>query len=1066
MPFIEDKDFTSLEDEDGVKVELESNELQIINRDAYRMFASKLISFNNKYAKKLKDQNPLDDPQDTYVRNIHDQYQKNKLVNTKYPLNIDVFYRLNHRWRSIAKRYYASKEDPTGLKNIRNGRREDEFPSAHIELLKQTTKELYRELSELVTGLNLGTPYINKYKQERMDYTEIAKELLELSLLATHAYTDVFYILDREYSSNSYEKRESLARSMHTTYYDDAYRLPRRSNAIDPASDDLINNPMSLKNFFGGYTEENFVERAYSDERNKWKPKEETEAEKEKRRQEIEKIVNERKEAERIAEEKRMEEEQKLKEEQERIAKVQEAKERLDSLRTDNEKVKQAFPIVPNDEHPSKVNEAFYAYFAKFADRMGIDQNTLNAQSIIQAASISYLTEQSRRFVEPNTDTNSEPLLKSLVPIYEQIQRITYEAYVEKCLKENIPIDLNVPSDEALDLMSVAMYTMYPTAFDSEKKDISTLAIISYVLNGHFSGNAMSNNIASRDIVMELAKASYQEKDVSFFTADAEARFESFTTQKKSSKNIIAETAAQVNLYNKYKTDRANSADAADTHTAHQEANLKKEAMDAAYALERRIETRYKSRLARFFRYFSYSNQKEELERVKKILEIPNNERVADHIKDSRIRDLFVDASGRNLKEGIKQRSNRVGNHSDKYIMQLLEKHLGKDNIPKITKEDFNKEDYQRAVRYSNLTPAAIEAAKRMEKEREKEQIEREYQEELRRKNEKHGEEELQSTQANEEADVVEAVSEEDLEAAKLEEELRARQEEEMRAQAKVRELRKQEEKEKLFNAEIARISRSISNLEAENAKLELKRKNTISGCKQKEQEMLNKIESLDEEKRQIKYNNDFLAEKLNALIEQVGQQALGTMDSKDMEKFMNTAAKEAQKNTGKTASNRKITNAEQVSANIQDDQVVQGYMGAIESFRLELGKGEDRITAIANEKIELNKQIAAQGRIAEENAGPGFTERENLNQIKRLREKIDDMQKNKEAYLSDDKALGFNEAEFDAKLKAELEIAKGLSDESDIRMPLKIEIGVNENIAPVSSKVEEIDNPQKEIIK
>ena len=94
------------------------------------------------------------------------------------------------------------------------------------------------------------------------------------------------------------------------------------------------------------------------------------------------------------------------------------------------------------------------------------------------------------------------------------------------------------------------------------------------------------------------------------------------------------------------------------------------------------------------------------------------------------------------------------------------------------------------------------------------------------------------------------------------------------------------------------------------------------------------------------------------------------------------------------------------------------------------------------------------------------FTERENLNQIKRLREKIADMQKNKEAYLQDDKALGFNEAEFDAKLKAELEIAKGLSDESNIRMPLKIEIGVNENIAPVSSKVEEIENPQKELQK
>ena len=275
-----------------------------------------------------------------------------------------------------------------------------------------------------------------------------------------------------------------------------------------------------------------------------------------------------------------------------------------------------------------------------------------------------------------------------------------------------------------------------------------------------------------------------------------------------------------------------------------------------------------------------------------------------------------------------------------------------------------------------------------------------------------------------------------------------------------------QEEKEKLFNAEIERLNKRITDFETENKKLEEGRKNAVKACKIAEKELLNKLDELDEEKSNVQQNNKFLAEKLNALINQVGEQALGAMNSKDMEKFMNSATKEAQKNAGQAARDRKITNAEKVSSNIQDDQTVMGYMGAIESFRLELGKGEDRITEIANEKLELNKKIAAQGRLAEEKAGPGNVERENLKQIKQLREKIAEMQKNKESYLQDNKALGFNEAEFDSKLKEEFEIAKGLSDESDIRVPFKIEMGENENIVPKAQKVEQIESLQKEIQK
>ena len=88
------EDFTPLEDKDGLHVHLESNTLKILNRDAYRMFVGKLIMFNDKYAKIAKD-----------IPGNEEAYKQNRLINTKFPIDIDCFYRINHRWRSIAKQY-------------------------------------------------------------------------------------------------------------------------------------------------------------------------------------------------------------------------------------------------------------------------------------------------------------------------------------------------------------------------------------------------------------------------------------------------------------------------------------------------------------------------------------------------------------------------------------------------------------------------------------------------------------------------------------------------------------------------------------------------------------------------------------------------------------------------------------------------------------------------------------------------------------------------------------------------------------------------------------------------
>lgn len=733
------KEYTLIEDKEGLKVRLDSDELQIVNRDAYRMFVNRLIRFNNKHADHYISQYKDVNGKDTYVDLINGEYRKNRLINTKYPIDIDIFYRMNHRWRSIAKLYFATKEDPTGLKNIKEAQIHGFHPD-HLELLKDCAKEMYKELQDVVTTWKLGTPYTDTQGREQMDYTEVAHDMLELSLLATHAYTDVFNVLEKEPGGDGrgLDKMRSLASVMHASSYEGGYGLPTRRRAVDHASRMLLDSPNSqLKMWFDFYTEDRYLKKKFLDPR---KVPESTMSEKEKEelRQRREKAEQEKREADRLEEEKRKEEDKKRAEEERVAQEAQEAKDSLDAKRRDHEKAKQAFPMVPDVEKPSKTNQAFYAYFSKFAERMGIDPNKLNAQSIIQAASIAYLSEDSRRAIEPDNESDTTPLLESLVPIYEQIQRITYDAYIQKCLEENRPMDLSVPSNEALDLMSVVMYTMYPTVANGEKKDFILMGAIRQVANGRFSRNVIHSDPLIGSDALELAKAEYLEKDDSFFLEDAEARFEGFTAQKQSSKNIVAETASLVNAYAEMKKLREGESQ----YTATQEKNLKKEAMDAAYALEKRIETRYNTRLSRFFRYFSYSNQKEELARVKGILGIPQDQRVADHVKASRMNDLFGDEIKKAPRTVAKQRGERVGNYPDKYIQQILEKHLSKDEIPQITKQDFAHEYYDRVQKYAHLTPLSLEAERRREEERQREENERALREEQRRKQEEREKEE------------------------------------------------------------------------------------------------------------------------------------------------------------------------------------------------------------------------------------------------------------------------------------------------------------------------------------
>ena len=777
------KYYTQFENEYGLEVILENTDQEhptIINQDAYRMFVARLIHINNKYY-------------DRYADKTDPEYAKNRLVNYKTPFDIDIFYRMNHRWLSLAQEYYKTKDDPTGLKNISEKDKVHSFEPKHFDLIKQAATELFYDLSDIAEKNKFGTPYTDNNGKEQMDYTEVVDDILELSLLATHAYTDIFNVLENEKNYGSADKRmEELAYCMHNSHYSDMGRhLPVRS-WVSGTSKRFLGSPnFALKTMFPGYSEENYLNRKldprfspFNTESKKRTPEEEA-----KYQEEMAQLVEKAKEEERKKQE---EIEREMREEGERLAaeeeerrRAQSEEERVSSLLARYADETKAVPFIPNEENPSKVNQAMYAYFDKFAERMGIDQSKFNAQSLIQASSIAFLTEYTRNIVEEGKPDIENKFLKDMVEIYKNVSHLTYDAYIQKCLKENTPIDFNVPSKEVLDLMGVAMYTMYPNVVNGEKIDDGITRNIAKVVNGYFASGAIKYDYFMRDDAIERAKLDYiNNKDDAFFTVDAEARFEGFATRKLSSNDIVAETADIVNSYRGYKINRADP-ERAGSRTAFIEAERRKFAMDAAYALERRVETRYGSRLARFFRYFSYAKQRDELDRVKEVLGIPKDQRVAEHMKSSRINDLFVEANKKTVKELSDDRQKLVGNNPIKYLNKLLEKNLSKEDMPKITNKDMQEEEYNRVRKYEELTPAAIQRMKEAEEERLR-------QEEIRQENERKRKEEEERIRKEEEEK--ERIRKEEEERKRKEEEERKRKEEEERLRKEEEEKRRKEE--------------------------------------------------------------------------------------------------------------------------------------------------------------------------------------------------------------------------------------------------------------------------------
>ena len=643
-----------------------------INMELYYGLQNRMNRFNKIYGERIKN-----------------------TIGEQYLLNMDIFQDLRDTWSEIA-------HDETGDYNIDNLPADHHISEASLEkLIEQGITKVYNHLAYVAEKAKLGEVDVNEHGIENVDYTYISGEIVELGVLALHVFTNVYKQLD------NVDRDRVIGVGSHVAH-DRAERLAEawfyQKNGLSKMGMDQMANiyiSRSMRNQFTEIYEKIYVnEEMATNHFSTYDFEKKTPYRKVKARRDarIEKEIADKKQK-KIDDAKRMEENARKREEEERKYEEEHKREidknKLEENEKEYEERKIQFDRYEDVANPQGVDAVFYTYFNKFAERMGIDKAELNAQSILNAASVAFMKD--RVLDQMNQKAFDDPRFKrDLQVVFQQVQHVTYQSYISKCVSENTEIDLTVPARETADLMGTLMYTLYPRAFYMEngKRDQEFVSRLHQILKNNYAANEMHvDEIIAHD-AFKQAKEAYRLQDPAIINKEGDERYEGFAS--KWSSDIIKETASVVDAYAELKSARESGAE----YTNIQERNLKKEALDAAYALEKRFETRYATGIARFFRYFPYSNEKAELARVKAILGIDPEKRVADCMADIRANDIFVDIGDR-AKFNKEREAYSSGLNAEQNVLNNIKKYV--DNVPEVSRAEFQDEIYKRTKIYSAI---------------------------------------------------------------------------------------------------------------------------------------------------------------------------------------------------------------------------------------------------------------------------------------------------------------------------------------------------------------------------
>ena len=574
-------------------------------------------------------------------------------------LREEDFSKIGDVWEDIAREHskdiYAT-----------NLEKDEVISEDNFKLLKEAAEHVCGILCRLAVDKDLGEEYEGNDGLKYRDYTYISHEIFEMCLLALHTYTNIFKQCDHmklHYSEPETGRRR--AEEIADAIYPADKRLPVFETQYKTRQ--MLDRPIDnvwLEIAKKLHTEDNYT--VIFGENLDRVPYIEVKKSNDKARQARNDAID------REIAQKKQERRQKFEEQERR------AEEEANAWRDRNkgkhedvisfEEARDFFSVAPNEDPPGERKAHFYAMFAE----RGIDESVFTAETILQE--VHYANHLA------NLKRDNEVFQKKIKGIYRALQAHMYQKSVEEMIEGGVPINLNLVSKRADEIMAAAFYTVDPEGF--AKGDENTKIRAAQLLDGAQTDEERAFSEVLRSGAIKYVKEQYRAKGIAHFNMDAEKIYDELMSGSRSSGKIAKDMERSAREYSAYMVRTQNGTVGVDER---ENAIMRKLTMDDAYALEKRVETRYATRAARFFRFLSYRKQVKALEKIKQSLGIDKTVRVADVYVDDRLNHIFIDSSDpKRVGENRIHFTKQDGKMALDYVKSNLKKAIPGKPLPKV----------------------------------------------------------------------------------------------------------------------------------------------------------------------------------------------------------------------------------------------------------------------------------------------------------------------------------------------------------------------------------------------
>lgn len=896
----------------------------VLNNEYYNVLRNRIHRFNSRYKDKL-------------------------MFRTDDRISEDTFMSLFEGWQTISQEHAKNLD----VKNLDESVviSEDLF-----DMLKLVATKMQDKLSALAFNKDLGEVFIEQGREHR-DYTYLSHEILELCVLAMYTYTN-FFQQCRYIEHNGIEpatgtrRAKELARAMFPEDWH-IFEIPNESrelfenplhNVMLQLQKDIYRDPENYQVHFG----DNNDRPPY----------------------EIVKKQNDKARAQRYNEISRKIEQKKIdKENAIKQGFINDENRRILEEKRRNPQMgdysvyhtfRDVLQKVMNDEKPMEGYEHFYAIFKQ---KLDIDENILNAQTLIYAMQ------------EIEADISFDPTYycEMALPIYRQLQSAAFESAARKCIEKKVPIDFNDVSRKVDEVMAALCCTA--NALEFQRGDEGARIAASEMLNGTFGGHSNPKfNEWMRAAAIEQVRTEYRNKGIEAFNANAEAIFNSYTENSVSSKRI-ADNARNAALgYTEYREAIESGKMEED---AFAQATMRANFIDKAYALEKRIETRYASRWSRFIRIVSYNRQVNALADMKEALGISPDTRVADIYFEDRLNNIVKDFSNPGMVHvGQKIFTKSKNDSATEHVRTMMKNALNGKDLPHV--EDFT-EDIKKSEE-SGLDYGGIETLIGQKRQKQLEEEEQKRKEEEARKK-----------------------LEEEKQKKKEEEERRIKQEEEEKAE---RERLALEEKERLYNEKLNAVQKKVNELGQTREKLETERNKKIEETDRLIKSIPGKVQALEIEIDEIKLRISNLENEAQEISNFITQKYHEYIDVEFKEKSGNAVANFF---SNLFFGDENEEKQQMISEKLENDKVLPEVQKALQhtNDQIEVEKKK-----LADAKLKIDELWREERKLRESKNVP-FDLKNIVEDHRAAKDELEYLKNNKENIINTGEGIGFHAALF-----------------------------------------------------